>query len=137
MKSRAASRVESSTSGVESSASRVGHECESSEAVDVGPTSNRFREWFVRCDICSDANKWNDETKAVKLPKLLEGEALASWLELSAEVKKSKPEDLVEGSGPKWEETVSWFWVAVQGFTSEDMSKFLQFVTGSSRLPES
>ena len=31
MKSRAASRVESSTSGVESSASRVGHECESSE----------------------------------------------------------------------------------------------------------
>eukprot|EP00731_Ephydatia_muelleri_P007254 Em0003g1502a len=42
---------------------------------------------------------------------------------------------VVEGSGPKWEETVSWFWVAVQGFTSEDMSKFLQFVTGSSRLP--
>lgn len=42
---------------------------------------------------------------------------------------------VMEGSGPKWVETVSWFWVAIQGFTSEDMSKFLQFVTGSSRLP--
>ena len=31
--------------------------------------------------MCSDAKKWNDETKAVKLPKLLEGEALASWME--------------------------------------------------------
>ena len=42
---------------------------------------------------------------------------------------------VVQGSGPRWEETVQWFWAAVQGFTSEDMSKFLQFVTGSSRLP--
>ena len=35
MKSRAASKVESSTSGVESSASRVGHKCESSECERV------------------------------------------------------------------------------------------------------
>ena len=35
------------------------------------------------------ANKWNDERKAVKAPTLLQGEALASWLELRAEVKKS------------------------------------------------
>ena len=42
---------------------------------------------------------------------------------------------VVEGHGTRWEETLSWFWAAVQGFTSEDMSKFLQFVTGSSRLP--
>ena len=42
---------------------------------------------------------------------------------------------VVDGNGTGWEETLSWFWAAVQGFTSEDMSKFLQFITGSSRLP--
>ena len=30
-------------------------------------------------------NQWNDATKAVKLPTLLEGEALAIWLGLSEE----------------------------------------------------
>ena len=52
-------------------------------------TSGNFHEWFMCFDICSDANKWNDEVKAVKLPTLLEGEALASWLELSTEMKKT------------------------------------------------
>lgn len=40
-------------------------------------------EWFQRFEICCKANSWNDATKAVKLPTLLEGEALAVWLELS------------------------------------------------------
>ena len=43
------------------------------------------REWFQRFEICCSANQWNDEIKAWKLPTLLEGEALASWLELSDE----------------------------------------------------
>ena len=33
--------------------------------------------WFTRYEICSTANGWNDEQKALKLPTLLEGEALA------------------------------------------------------------
>ena len=43
------------------------------------------REWFQRFEICSSANQWNNETKARKLPTVLEGEALACWLELSDE----------------------------------------------------
>ena len=34
-------------------------------------------------EICCKANKWTDETKALKLPMLLEGQVLAVWLELS------------------------------------------------------
>ena len=48
-------------------------------------SSGNISEWFVQFDICSKANGWNDETKALNLPTLLEGEALASWLELSEE----------------------------------------------------
>lgn len=46
-------------------------------------TSGDAGEWFKRFEICSKANEWNDATKALKLPTLLEGEALAIWLELS------------------------------------------------------
>ena len=47
--------------------------------------SGDVAEWFNKYEICCKANKWSDETKATKLPTLLEGEALAVWLELSEE----------------------------------------------------
>lgn len=45
-------------------------------------------EWFTRFEICSNANEWSNDQKALKLPTLLEGEALAVWLECSDAEKK-------------------------------------------------
>ena len=45
-------------------------------------------EWFQRFEICYRANGWNNKVKALKLPTLLEGEALATWLKLSMEEQK-------------------------------------------------
>ena len=51
-------------------------------------SSGDVDEWFCCFEICSKANEWNGATKAAKLPTLLEGEALAVWLELSEEDKE-------------------------------------------------
>ena len=48
-------------------------------------STESIAESFVQFDIYSKANGWNDETKALKVPTLLEGEALASWLKLTEE----------------------------------------------------
>ena len=45
-------------------------------------------EWFKRFKICCRANEWSDAVKALKLPTLLEGEALAVWMELYEAVKE-------------------------------------------------
>jgi len=48
-------------------------------------SSGDLVEWFRRFEICCHANDWNDETKAKKLPTLLEGEAIAVWFDLTTE----------------------------------------------------
>ena len=40
-----------------------------------------FSEWIQRFEICCDANGWDADRQLKKLPTLLEGEALAVWLE--------------------------------------------------------
>ena len=45
-------------------------------------------EWFQHYEICSRANSWDDDKKALKWPTLLEGEALAVWLELTEDEQK-------------------------------------------------
>lgn len=46
-------------------------------------------EWFGRYELCCTANAWDDDMKALKLPTLLEGEALAVWMDLSENQQKS------------------------------------------------
>ena len=36
-------------------------------------------------EICAATDEWNNESKLLKLPMLLEGEVLAVWLKLSTE----------------------------------------------------
>ena len=40
-------------------------------------------ECFKRFEICCKANVWDEKAKVLKLTTLLEGEALATWMELS------------------------------------------------------
>lgn len=41
----------------------------------------------------------------------------------------------IVGSNPEFQKVLSWFWTAVTNFGSEEMSRLLQFITGSSQLP--
>ena len=47
--------------------------------------------WQASISLCR-VNDWNDEMKAKKLPTLLDGEALAIWLELT-EAEKANYQD--------------------------------------------
>ena len=51
-------------------------------------SSGDVKDWFQRFEICATANGWKEEDQAIKLPTLLEGEALAIWLELTADQQK-------------------------------------------------
>ena len=47
-----------------------------SRSLPVKFSSGDVREWFLRFEICRKTNKWSKETMSLKLPQLLEGEAL-------------------------------------------------------------
>ena len=47
-----------------------------------------IEEWLSRYDICASANGWNDEANALRIPTLLEKEALAIFLDISEEDRK-------------------------------------------------
>lgn len=46
-------------------------------------------EWFGRYNLCCKANSWENDMMALKLPTLLEGEALAIWMDLTEDQQKS------------------------------------------------
>ena len=55
------------------------------ETFDTGKAS----EWFQRYEICCRVNGWDADKMALKLPTLLEGEALTIWLELTEDEQKN------------------------------------------------
>ena len=48
-----------------------------------------IQQWVQKFEICAAANGWNDRTKALKVPTLLEGEALAVFLKMKEEDKSN------------------------------------------------
>ena len=45
-------------------------------------------EWLQKFEICANANGWDETTQARKLPTLLDGEALMTFLEMPEDDKK-------------------------------------------------
>ena len=50
-------------------------------------------------------------------------------------VAQLKSNHVVVGSTPEFQRVLSWFWTAVSNFGAEELSRLLQFTTGSSQLP--
>uniref|UniRef100_A0A5S6R1E0 CCHC-type domain-containing protein n=1 Tax=Trichuris muris TaxID=70415 RepID=A0A5S6R1E0_TRIMR len=51
-----------------------------------------FQLWIKRFEICADANCWNSQTRALRLPTLLDGEAFMVYNSLEAETRGSYTE---------------------------------------------
>ena len=69
-------------------------------------------EWFKRFEICCKANAWDEKAKVLKLPTLLEGEALATWIELS----EDEQEDYGAAKQKMIERMVPASFVSMDGF---------------------
>eukprot|EP00731_Ephydatia_muelleri_P003131 Em0001g3131a len=69
-------------------------------------------EWFKRFEICCKANAWDEKAKVLKLPTLLEGEALATWMELS----EDEQEDYGAAKQKMIERMVPASFVSMDGF---------------------
>ena len=52
--------------------------------------SGDITEWLLRFDTCSKANGWDAAKKALKLPTLLEGEALEEQADYATTTKQLK-----------------------------------------------
>ena len=50
--------------------------------------SGNTTEWFQHYKICYWANSWESDKMALKLPTLLDGEALVIWFELTQDEQK-------------------------------------------------
>ena len=68
-------------------------------------------EWLTRFEICARANAWTDERKALTLPTLLEGEALAVWLELNEADRTAR----LQGGEEEASRQAAAVWVCVTG----------------------
>ena len=50
--------------------------------------NGNLEEWLQRFEICADANNWKDKERELRIPTLLEKEALVVYLELPGELRK-------------------------------------------------
>ena len=59
-----------------------------------------WNEWLMRFDICAEANGWKKDVRVVKLPTLLEGEALAVFTEIGEDERKKVTDALKRAFHP-------------------------------------
>ena len=50
-------------------------------------------------------------------------------------ISQLKSNHRVVGSSPEFHKVLTWFWIAISNFGGEELSRLLQFTTGSSQLP--
>ena len=55
-------------------------------------TDGDAQEWLQSFEICAAANEWSNETRLLKLTTLLDGEALAVWLNCLQRARQTIPQ---------------------------------------------